>query len=149
MAPPRFALPQVTLKGFTLAGGNANRGGAIYNEGTLTLDGMTLTANTAEAAAAGPGLGGALYTVNSVVTLLNSTAFTNNVADDAGGIYQLGEGGVATLNATSATFSGHGKARDFRSVAASGSRSDIVAGALTSESPTAPWFAPVNGGAVA
>lgn len=131
----------VTLKDLSIAGGIAHQGGGIYNEGTLTLDHVTLDGNTAQSLDNDPGVGGGLVNHNASVTLDTAT-FTDNVADDAGGLYSVAEGfpKFAHVIAHDATFSGHGAAADFRSVSVNGGQADMVVGTLSAETPTAPWF---------
>ena len=146
---------QLTLQNITVSGGIARLGGAIYNEGKLVIDGTTLSSNTAKADTNGPGLGGAIYQINGTLKLIDSSVITNNVADDGGGLYQVGNGSLPyTANTTDdlhysahsvviadgVTFSGHGAAKDFRNVIVNGGTADFLATNLTAESPTAPWI---------
>jgi CSLREA domain-containing protein len=89
----------VTLDNLTITKGNALSGGAVYNAGDLTIDGSTLSANTATASCTSCG-GGAVLNEGSL-TVTNST-FTSNSASagGGGGIYNTG-----TLNVTNSTFS--------------------------------------------
>ena len=45
-----------TIKGLTIADGNADRGGGIFNAGTLTLDHSTLSGNHADGGGGGGGI---------------------------------------------------------------------------------------------
>lgn len=78
---------------------NADKGGAIYSEGTVTLTGCTLTSSSAKN-------GGAIYSTGSL-TLTNCTISKNkaNKASGAGGeggaIYASGvEGSISTVELT-------------------------------------------------
>ena len=126
------------VNGVTITGGQAHNGGAILNEGTLTIDQTTLTANTAFAANGDPGLGGAIYTTGTL-NLTNAT-LNDNVADTAGGFYQLGNGTAASTVINTATLSGHLASGDFLSTAMNGGTASIDATALSTRTPTAPWF---------
>lgn len=133
----------VTLQDIDVTGGTAHLGGAILNDGALTLENVTLSANTADADADAPGRGGALYNrgdfapFNTIATLsLTNVAFTGNVATEGAGLYQAdGE-----ITAHSATFSGHdATARDYRLAAGT-----FTAESLTADTPDAPWFGPLT-----
>lgn len=67
-----------TLQNITLTNGTASLGGAIYNEGTLTINQTTFTQNTAFDD------GGAIYNVGTVN--INQTTFTQNNAINGGAI---------------------------------------------------------------
>ncbi len=129
------------LNGVTVAGGLAHLGGAVLNEGALTVDTATLTANTAFATASELGQGGGVYTTG-VMNLTNAT-INNNVADVAGGFYQLGNGVDASTMIDTATLSGQSSSGDFLSKATNGGTAKIDATALSAETPTAPWFGPL------
>jgi hypothetical protein len=95
----------LTLHDLTLQGGLAlgvltrdsdwSQGGAVYNEGTLALDGVTVANNAAQGAAGGPigfggfrgstdGMGGGVYS-NGVLNVTGST-FRNNTAVGGRGV---------------------------------------------------------------
>jgi predicted outer membrane repeat protein len=87
----------LTLNGFTLQNANPNfmlgvLGGAISNEGTLTINNSTFTNNSA-------GRGGAIYNVGTLT--ISTSTFTNNSADRGGAIYQYTFG---TLTISDSTF---------------------------------------------
>ena len=128
----------LSLSGLTISGGAAHQGGAILNEGTLTVDDSTLRGNTAFAANGGPGGGGAIYSTGTT-SLVNAT-IKDNVADVAGGFYQVGDGAAATAVFDNTIFSGHSESGDFLSTAINGGTASIDAMALSTETPTAPWF---------
>ena len=73
----------MTVYGNTLFSGNhsENFGGAIFNGGTLTVDGATFSDNTAKA------VGGAISNgTKSVMTTVKNATFTNNHSSDGGAI---------------------------------------------------------------
>jgi uncharacterized repeat protein (TIGR01451 family) len=87
----------VTLTGLTFANGKSNRdGGAIYNNGTLTVQNSTFSGNSADD-------GGGIANWGTL-TVQNST-FSGNSADDGGGIANWG-----TLTVQNSTFSGNSAA---------------------------------------
>jgi hypothetical protein len=120
------SIPQVSLSGMTISNGNdpggpggailnngactltitnsilsnnsAGSGGAIYNVGTLTVNGCTLTGNSATAYS---GSGGAIENLDGTLTVspssVNASLITNNSANHGGGIWNSG---TATLTAT-------------------------------------------------
>ena len=95
----------LTLENVTLQNGTADNGGAIYNQGTLVLNQVTVQSNRAEGL---PAAGGGIWS-NGSLTVENST-IRGNVADAAwsepaygGGIYIAG----GTANITGSTFAGN------------------------------------------
>jgi hypothetical protein len=70
----------VTLSGLTITQGHGYDGGAIYNEGSLTLDNCTVLNNSAT------NFGGGIDNVSSVS--LNGGQLTGNSAIEGGGIYE-------------------------------------------------------------
>jgi predicted outer membrane repeat protein len=85
----------VVLDSVTLTGGTeSNEGGAINNDGTLTIRSSTLSGNHAD------GDGGAIYD-NGILTITAST-LSGNTAPDGGAIYH---DGTATI--TNSTLSGN------------------------------------------
>jgi hypothetical protein len=94
-------LPGATLilRNLTLTGGTALMGGAIYNEGTVQLDGATIQANTATASgASGAAMGGAIYNAGGTVSLINGSLLTLNTATAGGGATPALGGAIYTLN---------------------------------------------------
>jgi hypothetical protein len=98
---------KVTITGVTIEGGNKPEGGGIYNQGTLTVDNSTLTANTAS------GGGGGIYN-QGTLTVDNSTLTANTATgtfSGGGGIFN-DEGTLtvenSTLTANTASFAGGG-----------------------------------------
>lgn len=77
--------------GTALTNNSANKGGAIYNGGTLTLaDGTTVAGNSAD-------VGGGLYSTNNA-TISTGCTFANNTAtEQAADIYITGKGSTLTL----------------------------------------------------
>ncbi len=93
----------LTLQNLTIANGVDVIGGGVYNAGTLTVTGSTLSGNGTT-----DGAGGAIYNDSTaVLTVVNST-FSGNSASAVsagnwgGGIYNQG-----TLTVTGSTFSGN------------------------------------------
>ena len=98
----------LTLNNFTLTGGNAGavtsgnevsgRGGAIFNQGQVVLNGCTLSDNQAQR-------GGALYQMGDLetrsMTLNNCTLAGNSASEEGGGLYVFG--GAALLNSVTVT----------------------------------------------
>ena len=70
----------VTIQNLTLTNGNASFGGAIYNNGTLTVSDCIFTNNKATA------FGGAISNYNGTINSLNGCIFTNNSAGFGGAI---------------------------------------------------------------
>ena len=98
----------VTISGVKLTGGNGTgasvsggNGGAIYaNGGSLTLDSVHVTSNSAETSFAE---GGGVFVAVGTHLIVNST-FSANTADDCGGgFYNLG----GTLTVVNSTISGN------------------------------------------
>ncbi len=77
--------------GTALTNNSANKGGAIYNGGTLTLaDGTTVAGNSAN-------IGGGLYSTKNA-TISTGCTFANNTAtEQAADIYITGKGSTLTL----------------------------------------------------
>ena len=70
-------------KSGTVIGGKAEKGGGVYNEGSFTLTGGTITANMAESN------GGGVYNAGSF-TMTGGKIELNNAVDDGGGVYNIG-----------------------------------------------------------
>ena len=105
----------VTLRRLTLTSGNVSgqSGGAVSNQGTLTLDRCTLTGNSAS----GDGCrGGAIYN-SGTLTLLSSTLYGNTASSSGGAVENDG----GTLEASLCTFTKN---------SASGSSGQEVGGAI-------------------
>jgi hypothetical protein len=83
--------PGVELRDLTITKGNADQGAGIWNEGTLTLVGVTITSNTATADAGG------IFNFGGTVRLQHGSRVTGNTATGSGGgIVNFG-GGTVTL----------------------------------------------------
>jgi CSLREA domain-containing protein len=81
----------LTVSDLTIRRGSAPgmaNGGGIFNEGSVTVTGVTLTDNEAQS-------GGAIATTGSA-TLVNDTLSANRARVDGGGLFQAG--GTATVN---------------------------------------------------
>lgn len=75
-----YFTPSLTLTGNgTLSGGSADNGGAIYNEGSLTIQNVTIQNCTASAK------GGAIYSKGSLT--MSGGSITSNTAGNAAGIH--------------------------------------------------------------
>ncbi len=86
-----------TIDGLTITGGLAEEGGGIYNNGTLTVIGSTLSGNSAPGER---GYGGGIYSaLNSVLSVTGCT-FSGNLGGGGGGICSHG-----ALTVTDSTFS--------------------------------------------
>ena len=109
-----------TISGLTIAGGQAQQGGGIFNGGTLALNGDELTQNTAQGAIiagnAAAGLGGAIFNTKGAYLTVDNTTFAFNTAvgaSVASGPGGFGRGGAiynalgAVLVASDDTFAGN------------------------------------------
>ncbi len=67
----------------TITGGKGGRGGALYNDSFMTLDGVTIMGNEATVA------GGGIYHSGNSLNLEGSTV-TGNTAPDGGGVISIG-----------------------------------------------------------
>ena len=80
----------LTVEGGSFEGNKANVAGAIYNEGTLTVEGGSFTNNSAAAAdgneIAASNVGGAIYNANNANLSINGTRFEGNTAAIAGAV---------------------------------------------------------------
>jgi len=87
---------QLTLEGLTLANGQSVSGGAVFNQGTLTITSSILSGNTAD-------LGGAVANaLTGSLTITNST-LSGNTASFGGAI----DNDYGSLTITSSTLSGN------------------------------------------
>jgi CSLREA domain-containing protein len=91
----------VIVQNLTIANGNSategGLGGAIYNNGHLTVNGVVFQSDTTE----GGGTGGAIY--NSGTLVVNTSSFNNDSAGSGGALYN-DVGGSLTVN--DCTFNG-------------------------------------------
>ena len=114
----------VTIQNLTLTNGHGNFGGAIFNDGTLTVTNSTLIGNTASwggainnnfgtltvtnstlnnnAASYAAAYGGAIYNLSGNLTVTNST-LNNNTANCGGAMYSW----YGTLTVTNSTLIGN------------------------------------------
>ena len=83
-----FAISQstvVNIRNLTIQNGNAsflgNSGGAIFNEGRVTLTNCTLSGNSAA------GAGGGIHNIGGTATLTNCTLSENSAGTSGGGLY--------------------------------------------------------------
>jgi len=85
----------VGIVGLTITGGSSTDGGAIVNDGSLTVVNSTLSGNAASAD------GGAISTTatGTSLTLINTTLSGNTAAGSGGGLIVLG-GTVSIINST-------------------------------------------------
>jgi predicted outer membrane repeat protein len=84
----------LTLMGLTLANADSGAGGAIYNEGSVTLTDSTIRNSNAT------GSGGAIYNVGTL-SVSDSSFVSNSATDSGGAIYN--NGGTATVTDTAIT----------------------------------------------
>jgi hypothetical protein len=134
---------RLRLENCVVSGGTGLQGGAIFNQGRVELFGTALTGNTSTAdGGPSPGLGGAIFNDNGCVAMTNSF-LTNNTADMAGGIYQIGNGAAAAMTASNTIMTANASPQDFYSTATNGGTSSITSALLTVDHPSAPWFSPL------
>ncbi len=111
-----LTLQDVTLSGGVALGfdgapgsGGAGQGGAVYNDGTLTLLDTTLTANQAIGGNGGAighgggGFGGAIYNDAGLVSITNSTLAANQAVGGTGGTAGIAQGGAVFTRSGSVT----------------------------------------------
>ena len=112
-----FAISQstvVNIRNLTIQNGNAsflgNSGGAIFNEGRVTLTNCTLSGNSAA------GRGGGIDNIGGTATLTNCTLSENSAGTSGGGLYNEITATAmltnCTLDGNSAITSGGGIATD-------------------------------------
>jgi len=93
----------LTLKHMTFTDNHTNatisQGGAIFNTGTLTVTNSSFSGNSAQSS--GSADGGAIYSVGTLT--VTSSTFTGNTADIGGAIYNFG----IDSSITNSTFSGN------------------------------------------
>jgi predicted outer membrane repeat protein len=75
-------------------------GGAVWNDGTLTVTSSTFSGNTVSSAQASCqlGRGGAIFNAKNGVLAVNGSTLTNNAAYDGGAIYNDGANGQASFD---------------------------------------------------
>jgi CSLREA domain-containing protein len=110
--------PKVNLSHLTLDNGHETAGGAIYNEGKLTLSDSTLSNSSADPGQVGGGIfnnygtvtvthsslinnsadtGGGIQTFGGMLFITNSTFMSNTVTTDGGGLHSLNGTPVITI----------------------------------------------------
>ena len=105
--PPRYIEASVitvnataTISGLTIANGYAANGGAIYNDGTATLDDVTISGNSSAYA------GGGVW--NDGIATLTDCTISGNSAVIGGGIDNYGGGAILTNCTISGNSAGGG-----------------------------------------
>lgn len=98
---------KLELKNINVIHGLADRGGGIYNAGTLILNGGGVGDNRADSGDGDwdRGWGGGLFNaIGGIATITGSTFMSNNATSDGGGIYNAGTMTItnSTLSANSA-----------------------------------------------
>ena len=87
----------VAISNLTIANGQSNAGGGIYNLGNLTISNSTFTGNKA----VGPGAeGGAIDSEGGTLTIRNSTISGNTSEGDGGGVLNCGTSNAVLTNVT-------------------------------------------------
>ncbi len=102
----------LTLNDMTLRNGylkDTGRGGAIYAQGQLTLNNVTITNNTSTNVTLGLGGGGIFVDKDSEVTINNSNISNNTTEQNGGGIFVNEDSTVSIYNST---FSGNSAGYD-------------------------------------
>lgn len=96
-----FTLTLTRLK-LNYGNGSGGNGGAIYNNGTLTINQSTISENTAS-------LGGGIYNNGGTVVLDRSTVSANISGNGGGGIYNFNgaSGATGSVSLTNSTISGN------------------------------------------
>jgi len=79
----------MTITNCTFTGNTAGHGGAVFNNGSVTLVNCTLSGNTATGSAADEGWGGGMFNTGGYSTITNCT-LSGNQAGTGGGIYNDG-----------------------------------------------------------
>jgi predicted outer membrane repeat protein len=105
-----LTLENVTLQnGMAQGSGDAEEGGAIFNQGALTLNGAIVQGNRASGGGwvgLGPAAGGGIYNTGTLTvsgcTITNNTAYNRTAGQFGGGIFNHG-----ILSVTGSTLSGN------------------------------------------
>ncbi|MEP7340603.1 MAG: Ig domain-containing protein, partial [Acidobacteriota bacterium] len=117
----------VNISGLTISNGNANDGGGIQNNGTLSVDGCVLAnnqgggnggggiANTSQLnvnncsfiSNSGALAGGGLLQINGGTAVVTNSTFTGNSAQQGGAIANQGVNVAASMTLTNCTISGN------------------------------------------
>jgi len=97
----------LNLQNMVIRNGSNMTGGALRNDGTLSLDGVTVQGSTASE-------GGAIYNATGRTLTITNSTFTGNQANSGNlygaAIYNAGSATITNSNFTSNTFSGAGGA---------------------------------------
>jgi len=127
-----------SIANLTIANGNANAGGGIENDGTLTVANSILVGNSAIISGnSTTAIGGGIYNLGTL-TVTNSTLSGNSAATEGGGITNFQ--GMVTV--TNSTFSGNSAS------GRSGGGIDNVLGTLTMTNSTLSGNSALYGGGV-
>jgi hypothetical protein len=97
----------VTLEGCLITDNRASAGGGLHNFGSMTLIGTTVSDNVADGTGGlltGCGTGGGIKVEQGPVVIINSTISGNSSKGNGGGIFLACKG---TLNLTNSTISGN------------------------------------------
>ena len=86
-------------------------GGALYNQGTMTVDASTICRNLAKNEKGGGVYNQASSYGDATLTISNST-ISGNGAADGGGVYAYGYYGISTVTITNSTVSGNAAGED-------------------------------------
>jgi CSLREA domain-containing protein len=87
----------VAISNLTIANGQANFGGGIFNLGNLTISNSTFTGNKA---VGGSGEGGAIDSEDGILTIVNSTISGNTADGPGGGLLNCGTSQTTLTNVT-------------------------------------------------
>jgi hypothetical protein len=90
----------VTISNLTIANGESQFGGGIYNLGNLTLNNVTLTGNKAVTILGVGGDGGAIDSNGGTLTINNSTISGNTADGGGGGLHHCGNSTGVLNNVT-------------------------------------------------
>ena len=106
-SPAKATLTRVLVTGNS-ATGTVLKGGGVFNDGPMTIDGSTFSGNTAgSSAGSGSGLGGGIFS-DSTLTLTRSTITGNNALNGDGFFMATGQ---ATLENVTITGNGQSSAK--------------------------------------
>lgn len=128
----------LTLNNVDLKGNNANFGGAIWNEGTLTVNGGSFEGNTAKSAA------GAIYNAVDATLKVDGVTFANNSSAKAGAINNYN----GTVAISDSTFKGNAAGTSMGGAVTNTSGSALGKSIITITGSTFEGNKAGNGGAV-
>ena len=129
----------LTLNNVDLKGNNANFGGAIWNEGTLTVNGGSFEGNTAATAA------GAIYNAAGATLTVDGVTFANNSSNNVAGAINNRDG---TVTITNSTFKGNDAGKSMGGAIRNDSGDIQKNGTITITGSTFEGNTAGNGGAV-